>query len=297
MTSEDRLHWVDEFAKRMIHRAARRAPGSLAERLDEEWMADMADRPGAWSRLRFALGCRWAITIIAHEHAIPSLTSPAPVSTGRGYLLGNFPQNSPLLSRRALTFLVVASLHAAVLVGIIMGLQSKYIKVTPTSFVGTVIERRPPVDVPPPTGVTLLGWTVNPLAPPKPLDIEHEVTVGPGDAGGEGTFRNDPAQPTPPATKRVEGGPGAGFPSAEDFYPSAAIFKSEQGVGTVRACVDAHGRLTSQPTIVDSTGVARLDEAALKLAKAGSGHYRPTTENGTSVDSCYAFRIRFRLKN
>ncbi|TLY91210.1 MAG: energy transducer TonB, partial [Gammaproteobacteria bacterium] len=46
-----------------------------------------------------------------------------------------------------------------------------------------------------------------------------------------------------------------------------------------------------------SSGSARLDDGALKLAHAGSGHYRPTTEDGRPVDSCYVFRIRFELRD
>jgi hypothetical protein len=38
-------------------------------------------------------------------------------------------------------------------------------------------------------------------------------------------------------------------------------------------------------------------QVALKLAKAGSGHYLATTEDGRPVNSCYPFRIRFQIKN
>ena len=102
---------------------------------------------------------------------------------------------------------------------------------------------------------------------------------------------------TPPMVNSVPGGPGSGFPSTDDFYPDASIRLGEKGLVTVRACVDAKGRLISEPTIVQSTGSARLEEGALRLAKAGSGHYRATTEDGRPVDSCYAFRIRFDLRN
>jgi TonB family protein len=95
----------------------------------------------------------------------------------------------------------------------------------------------------------------------------------------------------------VLGEPGKGFPNTADFYPSASIRAEEQGLAAVRACVDPNGRLTSDPTIVQSTGKPRLDEAALKLARAGSGRYRATMEDGKPVSSCYAFGIRFNLKN
>jgi TonB family protein len=113
-----------------------------------------------------------------------------------------------------------------------------------------------------------------------------------------------PQLPTPPvpalpprAVKQVQGGPGKGFPNPDDFYPPLARHMEEQGVATVRVCVDGTGRLTSDPTTLQGTGSPRLDEGALKLARAGSGHYRPTTEDGQPVHSCYPFRIRFQLKN
>jgi hypothetical protein len=59
--------------------------------------------------------------------------------------------------------------------------------------------------------------------------------------------------------------------------------------------VDTEGRLASEPVITTSTGIRRLDQGALNLAKAGSGHYPATTENGRPVSSCYPYRIRFRL--
>ena len=92
------------------------------------------------------------------------------------------------------------------------------------------------------------------------------------------------------------GGPGSGFPNPDDYYPSIAKRLEEQGVATVRVCVAANGRLTSDPMTVQTSGSQRLDEGALQLAKAGSGHYRATTEDGRPVNSCYSFRVRFELK-
>jgi len=108
-------------------------------------------------------------------------------------------------------------------------------------------------------------------------------------------------EPGPPEVKeavsRVLGGPGKGFPNSDDYYPAAARRLSEQGSATVQVCVDKEGRLTANPTVTQSSGSARLDGGALKLAKAGSGHYRPTTENGLAVSSCYGYRIKFDLRD
>jgi TonB family protein len=104
--------------------------------------------------------------------------------------------------------------------------------------------------------------------------------------------------PAPPqAINRVLGGPGRGFPNTDDYYPSVARRMGERGVVAVSVCVDAKGRLTADPTLAQSSGSASLDEGGLKLAKAGSGHYRPTTEDGVPVSSCYVYRIRYDLKD
>jgi len=105
-----------------------------------------------------------------------------------------------------------------------------------------------------------------------------------------------PPAPPPHDVIRVPGGPGIGFPTTDDYYPSLAKRMEEQGVSTVRVCVGDNGRLTSDPTIVQSSGSPRLDGGALLLAKAGSGHYRAATEDGRAVNSCYAFRVRFALR-
>jgi TonB family protein len=108
---------------------------------------------------------------------------------------------------------------------------------------------------------------------------------------------NEPgATAVPPrALDRVIGGPDRGFPNTADYYPDASRRLGEKGVASVQVCVDGRGRLTANPTIAQSSGSARIDAGALSLAKAGSGHYRATTEDGKAVPSCFAFRIRFEL--
>jgi TonB family protein len=95
----------------------------------------------------------------------------------------------------------------------------------------------------------------------------------------------------------VTGGPRAGFPNTDDYYPPEARRLDETGTSVVSVCVDPRGRLTAAPALVTSSGVGQIDEGALRLAKAGSGHYRPTTEDGRPVSSCYSFRVRFELQD
>ena len=59
--------WIDTLSQHLIRHAARRAPAALAERLAEEWLADLSARATALSRLRLGIGCCWAARVIAQE--------------------------------------------------------------------------------------------------------------------------------------------------------------------------------------------------------------------------------------
>jgi TonB family protein len=127
---------------------------------------------------------------------------------------------------------------------------------------------------------------------PREPDPKIDVTTVPE------PIPSDLSTAVPPhIVQQVPGGPGTGFPDPDDFYPVLAKHLEEQGAATVQVCVDAKGRLTSAPTTLQGTGSARLDEGALKLARAGSGHYRATTQDGQPVNSCFPFRVRFQLRN
>lgn len=62
----------------------------------------------------------------------------------------------------------------------------------------------------------------------------------------------------------------------------------------LRVCADDAGRLTQDPTIIHSSGNPGLDQAAVRIAKSGSGNYRPaSTLNGKPVSGCAQLSIRF----
>ena len=300
MTSERMVDWMDRAANCLVQHAARRTPEPLSARLEEEWLADLAERRSGFSRLRLGIGCYWATYSIAREQRAASVAL-ARSQLAHANVAGFTTENATLFSRRTVTFLLVASLHAAVLLGLAVGVGSKFIKKTPTEFVVDHIHKvLPRIDPLPPVTPNLNTISVDPPKTVDKLTFEPDPPAVAGDvkeAQPETQGGTGPALPPAVTINRVQGGPGIGFPSAHDFYPPSAIRREEQGIATVSACVDARGRLTSDPKIIQSTGSQRLDEGALTLAIAGSGHYRATTENGKPVDSCYAFRIRFDLKN
>lgn len=301
MTSERIVNWADRIAYRLIHRAATRAPDALSERLEEEWLADLADRQGSLSRLRFAVGCCWATNIIAHDRELGLLPAAAGPVSGASLSSGS---SLPPAWRRTAAFVVVAGLHVTVFYAFVVGLDVKYhgshvgpmetVPVKPVIPKDVLPPLPPPPDYKPPKLVYEMPKDLQ--APPDDPGVvtpESPPLVKSTDPDVGGT----PQVPVAPAVKHVTGGPGRGFPIADDFYPSASIHSGETGAATVQVCVDSKGRLTAAPSIEESTGYARLDGGAIDLAKAGSGHYRPSTDDGRPVDSCYAFRVRFNLRN
>ncbi|HEY0801562.1 MAG TPA: energy transducer TonB [Steroidobacteraceae bacterium] len=282
----------------LIHCAARGAPASLSERLEEEWQADLLARPSSMSRLRFALGCCWATKLIAHEHR----TSSAPVAASATASIAYLHEDSGFFSRRSTSFLLVVGLHAALFYALWISLGPTIKRVIEQPLQPRVLEPTPNREPPPlaPTQPDFLHPWIEPTIPDPPR-------FPPDPKGDGGVIREAVGDPQPPPlppqtqpaheVNRVQGGPGTGFPNPDDYYPAAEIRRGQQGNVIVQVCVDASGRLTSYPRAVQSSGNSRLDEGALVLAKAGSGHYRATTEDGKPVHSCYPLRVVFKLKN
>jgi TonB family protein len=283
-------HWLTRCA-------ARRSPAALAERLEEEWLADLALRRGTLPQLRFALGCCWAARVIAHDPIAFGATAAA--AAGGSGVGASFAAHDPsFFSRRTTVLILILCLHAAAIYGFASGfVRQVFTEALPHSFKGVVLD---------PTVVD-----IQPLKPQRIVPTAGIVAALPHvpDFGLPQLVPsvNEESVPGPPLTieaaapardvSRVLGGPGAGFPATRDFYPPGSIRAEESGAAAVRVCVDGNGRLTSDPLIVESSGYRRLDGGALALARAGSGHYRSTTENGAPVSGCYAFRVRFELQS
>jgi TonB family protein len=279
---------------RLVRCAARSAPCTLSARLEEEWLADLHERTSGQSRLRFALGCFWASAVIGHEHRPLAVPVASAAQANVVTLI-----QTPLISSRAVTFGLVVCLHAAVFYGLILaGMNSRLFKpAEPAALLPRVIVVPQTKVTPTPPGI---DWSfihdirmppITDVLPPDPKVAPEGVTLGPD------PFKPPAAQPSlPPEVIHVQGGAGAGFPHPDEYYPDAAIRREEQGAATLRVCVDPAGRLTSDPVTEESSGSDRLDSAAIRLAKAGSGHYRPSTDDGRPVNSCYPVKIRFQLK-
>jgi TonB family protein len=290
---------VDRVSHWLIHHAACRAPESLSERLEEEWLADLEVRCSAASRLRFSLGCCWATRVIVHDHYVSSIAGTTTTIAGARSMLAYAPNRLGSFSRRTTAFILVVCLHVAVFYAFLVGLSHTLGRVIELPLQNRALQAPHVRELPPLPTLPQLH------APRLDAPMPEVMIADAADAGGmigqapeaQIATVSPPAVEPAHAVRQVQGGPGVGFPNPDDFYPALAKHMEEQGLATVRVCVDASGRLIADPTILQSTGSSRLDEGALKLARAGSSHYRATTEEGRPVNSCYPLRIRFQLKN
>lgn len=290
--------WDLAVTRQLITCAARKAPPGLAERLEEEWLADLTARQGAFARLRFGLGCCWATRVIAREFGAAAAAAGNSAS-GQQLLVAYGGYDFSRVSRRTIALIAIVCLHVGVFYLYMTGFTQTVVPNRSDPMAGSVIDeparpRQPTPLVPPTITPTVIVDSVPPPIPtfkfpadPPTIQVTHAIPPNVPPIG--------PA--TPEAVSRVIGGPGAGFPNTGDYYPSAARRMDEAGNTVVSVCVDPKGRLAAAPAIVSSSGLSLIDEGALRLARAGSGHYRPTTENGRPVSSCYAFRISFRLED
>jgi TonB family protein len=289
--------WDLRLACRLVNHAARQVPPGLRDRLEEEWLADLAARTGAFARLRFGLGCCWATRVIAREFGAAAAAA-GNWPSGQRLLVAHAGYDFSRFSRRTVALIAIVCLHIGIFYIYLTGFTGIRIVDRADPLKGIVIVKHDRPHLPTPLPLPELAQTsLDPVplpAPrfklpedPKTITVAHAIQP-----------QVPSTQPVAsPPVERVIGGPGTGFPDTEDYYPPAARRLGEAGSTVVSVCVDLRGRLTAAPAIVESSGIRLIDEGALRLAGAGSGHYRPTTENGQPVSSCYAFRIRFQLQD
>lgn len=293
--------WGGEVARRLIKHAARNAPSPLVERLEEEWLADLAARQGPMSRLLFGVGCCWATKVISKEYGALDV-SAARAATGSKTMTAYAQPDPTFFSRRTAALVAIIGVHVALVYALVTGLGQRFIAELHRPMVINFLPDTRPVETPPPAlNVDLVQPAKIDLGPPPEVLFD----IGPDPRAiqqvqptGVASVDTIPAEllPARALVKRVLGGPGKGFPNPDDYYPPGAKRLDEQGNTVVNVCVDPSGRLTAEPKVMQPSGSVRLDEGAIKLAKAGSGHYRATTEDGVPVSSCYGYLIKFRLR-
>jgi periplasmic protein TonB len=207
--------------------------------------------------------------------------------------------DSSFFTRRSLVLAGIVLLHVFIAWALATGLARRAIELVAPPLQTEIVEEvqkkdqpppppppqleRPPVEVPPPD-----------IAIDLPVETQSTAIV---DTTNQHVVAAPPPPPPPKPVNRVSPKPGKNFPATEDYYPAASQRMGEQGAVNVKACVGPNGKLTEDPTVAQTSGSSRLDDAAIKLAKAGSGHYQPGTADGQPDTACFVFRIKFELRN
>jgi protein TonB len=209
--------------------------------------------------------------------------------------MATYVPDTDFLTRRTAVLFAIIALHVFIAWALATGLARKAIEVlAPPIQTDIVQEEMKKNEPPPPPPPDMQKPPVE--VPPPDVTIDMPVETTQTTAISNVTTKHTEAPPPPHATNRTAVGPGKGFPNSEDYYPQASRRLEEQGMAVVNVCVDPGGKLSGEPSIAKTSGSPRLDEGALKLAKAATGHYKPATEDGKPVAGCNNLGIRFQLK-
>ena len=204
--------------------------------------------------------------------------------------------DTQFFTRRTVVLFAIIALHLFIFWALATGLAQRAIEVlAPPIQTDIVQEEQKKVEPPPPPPPE---FQKPPVEVPPP-DVTIDMPAGPTQttAISNVTTKHVEAAPPPPTTgTKVGAKPGKGFPNTEDYYPPASQRLGEEGAAIVHVCVAPNGKLTEPPTIAQTSGSPRLDEGAMKLATAGSGRYKPATEDGKPIQDCFVFRIKFTMR-
>jgi protein TonB len=191
-------------------------------------------------------------------------------------------------------FVVIVGFHSLLVYGLVSGLARKVVEVVAPPLVTDIIEELKPEDKPPPPPPPQIERPPVQVPPP---DVVIDIPMETSTTAITNVTDKPVAPPAPPVPVVVASSPAkiSRMPSSEDYYPAASKRAEEQGTTTIKACVDAKGRVIGDPKVVISSGFSRLDEGAVKLAKAG--RYQPGTTGGQpQAESCVSFRVKFEIK-
>lgn len=199
--------------------------------------------------------------------------------------------DSSFFSRRAIVFFAIVGLHILIAWMLASGLARKVVEVIAPPIETKLLEEIEQQDEPPPPPPPEFERPPIEIPPPEvTIDIPVETTTAITDVTTKPVPKAAPAPPAPRAVVKMK----ARFPSTDDYYPAASIRLEEQGSVVVKTCVGPNGKLSETPTVVTSSNSARLDEAAVKLARAG--RFTAGTIDGVATTDCISTRVRFELK-
>ena len=197
-------------------------------------------------------------------------------------------------SKRGFVFIAVVGLHGLLIWGLANGFAVKIVETLSPPIIAEIVNEKRDEALPPP-----------PPPPPKmelpPVEVPPPVVNISLPLETNTALSNVTDRPVPPSSfvagppvlrTAIKQNPRAPQPNLDDYYPPASKRLGEEGVTRVKVCVSATGRVENA-SLEESSGIPRLDEAAVRVAKAYG--LLPPTENGKAVPGCSSLPIRFKL--
>lgn len=202
--------------------------------------------------------------------------------------------DTQFFTRRTAVLAVIIAAHIALIWALATGLAERVVHIAAPPIKTTIVQQhRKHLKPPPPPPPQLQHQRVE--VPPPAIQInvpaaeqQHAITV---------THHVKKAPPRPVHYTYTPLGRGRDFPSTQEFYPQASQRLGEEGTAVVKICVGPNGRLSSEPKIVRSSHSPRLDRAAIRYAKATSGHWTPEKRDGKPINFCGELPIKFQLND
>jgi periplasmic protein TonB len=192
--------------------------------------------------------------------------------------------------RRTTVFLCIVAFHIFLVYGIATGLVQKAVSTVTEPFVTKIIEEEKiKDDLPPPPPPQMERPPVQVVMPDIAIPLTVDAPPPPIRAIVTTPQISQPPRPPQPGTPIRP----VSMPASEDYYPSSAKIAGQEGRPMVSLCIAANGKLESAD-VAESSGFPALDEAAVRLAKAG--RYKPATENGQAIRACARLPVKFSLK-
>jgi protein TonB len=206
-----------------------------------------------------------------------------------------YEQPSLFSGTRGIALVAVIILHIFVGWAFYTGLAGKLIqKVIPPVEIAQ-IDKPKEVDKPPPPPPKL--DEIKPFVPPPEfVDIQAPQQQTTAITQTTQTVQKAAPVAAPAPVRNVVRAsidPKHPFPNTEDYYPDASRRAGEEGRCTVEFTVGADGKI-SNPSVVATSNFPRLDEACVKLVKAGP-RMKPATDDGKPIESKLSVPIVFKL--
>jgi periplasmic protein TonB len=197
--------------------------------------------------------------------------------------------NAQATPRRALSIVLVALFHVAVIAAFVTGLASRFVEKLPEDIIAKVEPPKLPDVKPPPPPPPDLAKPPPPFVPPPDIVIEQTTTNT-----NAITVQHQVAVIAPPKPSGITAPASIGraHECNSNFYPPIAQRLNQEGVTVVSMSISPDGEV-SEPKVTESSGHDSLDSAALRCVQ--SWHYKAAMQNGSPIATTWTAKVIWKL--